>query len=152
MGRRTAAELGRQAPMNGPAPGSRFAAALCLLFGATLVGLGFGIIPSEPGTLHAPPYIIVLAGLSFWIAGIALTLGNAKPRLNHVLAAILLAFFAAIGGWVSLFGENQAFGGSVAMVSPNTNMSLARIVFGIGALLCAALSIYAFKKAIARVA
>jgi hypothetical protein len=138
--------------MKGPAPRNRLAALLCIVLGAIPIGLASGLIPSEPGAIHAPRYIIALAGLLFWVAAIALFLGNTRPRLNQLLGAILLALFAAIGGWVALFGESRAFGGGVPLASSSSNVSLARIVFGVGALLCAGLSLYAFRKAFARVA
>ncbi len=138
--------------MKGPAPRSRLAVLLCIVLGAIPIGLALGLIPAEPGALHAPRYVVALAGLLFWVAAIALVLGNTRPRLNQLLGAILFALFAAIGGWVSLFGDSHAFGGGVPLVSSSSNVSLARIVFGFGALLCAGLSLYAFKKAFARVA
>ena len=127
---------------------TRAAALLCLVLGAIPVGIGLEVLPVAPETIHAPRIIVVLAGLLFWVCAVSLMSGS-RPRWNHFFGGVILAIFAVIGGWVSIYGESDAISGGAPFASRGTNVSVARIVFGAGALLSAGLSLYAFVKAIA---
>jgi len=132
----------------GTANGNRIVAALCIVLGAIPMGLATGIFPARPGSLHAPRTIIFLAGLLFWLAAASLLIGSNRARLNHLFGAGLMAVFAIVGGWVSVFGFDSAFTGGMPFVSAAANEWIARAMFGGGAILCAALSAYAFVKAL----
>jgi hypothetical protein len=126
----------------------RLAAALCILCGALPIGIALGVIPAKPGSVHAPVSVVLFAGLLFWFAGASLLFGSTRPRVNSLLAAIILAMLAAIGAWVSIRGTSGAFGGGLLFVSHAVNEWISRSIFGCGALVCAGCSIYALKKAI----
>jgi hypothetical protein len=126
----------------------RLAAALCTLCGALPIGIALGVIPVKPGTVRAPLSIVLFAGLLFWLAGASLLFGSTRPRVNSLLAAIILALFAAIGAWVSLFGTSGAFGGGLPIVSHAANEWISRAMFACGALVCAGCSIYALARAV----
>ena len=112
------------------------------------MGMAIGIIPVKTGSLHAPTYIVFIAGLLFWIAGVSILIGSTRPRFNSLLAAILFALFAVIGGWVSLFGTSNAFGGGVPFAPHSTNEWIARVMFGAGAIVCVLCCIYALAMAV----
>ncbi len=111
-----------------------------------------GFIPVQPGDLHAPAYIVVIAGLLFWIAAVSILIGRTNPRFNSVLAAILFALLAVVGGWVSLFGTSGAFGGGAPLVSHSVGVLISRVMFGFGSIICVLCSIYALKSAVRPVA
>jgi hypothetical protein len=142
----------RQATASPQATGHRLAALLCLICGIVPIGIAFGVIPARPGSIRAPLFIVALAGLLFWFAAASLLFGSTRPRLNSLLGAMLFALFATIGGWVSVFGTGIAFRGGVSVVSSDANEWMARVIFGLGALVCAACSLYALKRAIRTVA
>ena len=131
-----------------PAPPNKpFVALLCIVLGAIPISMAFGLISAKPESMHAPPYIVALAGLLFWFAAASILSGPTRPRLNHLFGGVLLAIFAAVGGWVAIFGTDSSFGGGMPFVSHATNGWIARTIFGAGAILCAALSVYALGKA-----
>jgi hypothetical protein len=129
-----------------PTPSHRVVAALCMVLGAFPIGMAIGLIPTEPESMHAPRYIVALAGLLFWVAAGAILFGTSSPRINHLFGGILLALFAMIGGWVATFGADNFFGG-IPFASQATKGLMARAIFGSGAISCAALSVYAFGRA-----
>jgi hypothetical protein len=96
---------------------SRFAAVMCFLSGAYPLGIGLGIIPVEPGSLHAPKLIVVMAGVLFWLAAVSLLFGTTRARVNNFMGAIMLALFALIGGWVAVFGTRSVFGGGIPFLA-----------------------------------
>jgi hypothetical protein len=112
----------------------------------------FGVIPMKPGSLHAPAYIVVIAGLLFWFAALSILFGSTRPRFNSLLAAILFALLAVVGGWISFFGASNAFGGGVPLVSHAANEWVSRLMFGCGAIICLLCSFYALMRAVRPVA
>jgi hypothetical protein len=132
-----------------PTTSHRIVAALCMVLGAFPIGMAIGLIPTEPVSMHAPRYIVALAGLLFWVAAGAILFGSASSRLNHLFGGVLLAVFAIIGGWVAIFGGDNSFGG-IPFASQATNGLMARAIFGSGAISCAALSVYAFGRTFRR--
>lgn len=120
-----------------------FAVLLCAIAGAFPVGIGLGVIPYDAGKLHAPPWVIILSGAAFWLAG-ALLMARDKPRLTNGLAFVFLMMFSAIGAWVSLFGESGAFSsGEGALSGPG--ITLARVMFGFGSLVCLLMALVALR-------
>jgi hypothetical protein len=69
-----------------------------------------------------------------------------RSRANELMAAMLLLLFGAVGAWVSLFSPSEGFSGGIPFVPYESNVTLARVMFGIGALICFALSIWAFRR------
>jgi hypothetical protein len=114
----------------------RVAGSLCLLAGALIWGIAFGVVPAEPGSVHAPVWILSLAGGVFALAGLALVF-RSHEIFVCVLGNLIILCFAGIGAWVSLFGPAAHFSGGVPFVSPEANVTIARVAFGCGALLCA---------------
>lgn len=117
------------------------------------VGLGIFllIVAAEliPGVTRqandAPNPIIALAGLVFIIAGCMVFLGS-KSRANDLLAAVLCALFGVIAAWVSLFGASGGFSGGLPFVGHESNISIARVAFGLGSIMCFALAAWAFMR------
>lgn len=97
----------------------------------------------QPG--NAPIAIIILSGLAFVIAGCMVFLGT-KSRANDLLAAFLCLIFGIIGSWVAFLSPSEGFSGGVPFVSNESNVSIARVVFGIGALMCFAIAVWALTR------
>ena len=121
-------------------------AALSIALGAFLLLVASALVPGIERQAHdAPNTIIALAGLVFVIAGCMARLGQ-QSRVNDLLAAILLPVFGVIAAWVAWFSPSEGFSGGVPLVSDETNVSIARAFFGMGALLCFAMTIWALRR------
>jgi hypothetical protein len=118
----------------------------------SLVGLAVLPVPGGPGNLHAPLCIVLLIGLMFLLAGAAALMqsfGRADaagelpadaPRwmraAQYLFGVALFAAFAMLGSWVAIGGDARHFSGGIPFLGGALNVSLARIVFGFGALIC----------------
>ena len=117
--------------------------------GAVVISISAGLLPVEESLFNAPKWIVALSGFVFMVAGIMMILGE-KSGFNNLLAAALLVAMGTIGGWVALFGAGDSFSGGLPFAPDSANISLARTMFGFGALICYLMSVYAarlhFKK------
>jgi hypothetical protein len=120
-----------------------------------LVGTGVAPVPGGPHNLHAPLWVAFLAGLPFFLGGVAVLLqgivgANAKGELppaapawmraaQRLLVLAIFAVFAVIGTWIALAGDPRQFSGS--FTGFGFGVALARIAFGFGALVCWAATI-----------
>jgi hypothetical protein len=142
---------------------------LGLLAGGLYLALvGFGLLPSPGGrrNLHAPLWIVLLIGLVVLLAGVAMLIQRAghandsgdlppgAPRwmrvASYLIGVTLFAGFALIGSWVALAGDASQFSGGIPFVGHTFNVSLARIMFGFGAVLTwlatVAFAVYGARK------
>jgi hypothetical protein len=119
-------------------------ALFCLVSGGLLMLVSFGVIATSPGQRHAPDFVIALCGFAFVIAGCMVLVGR-QSRLNDLLAAILCLLFGATGAWVGIYGPSEGFSGGIPLISNEANVRLARWVFGVGSLVCFAISGWAFR-------
>ena len=120
-------------------------ALLCIALGGFLILVACGLIEDDPSKRHAPDLIIALCGSVFLIAGIMILVGH-HSRVNDLLAAILCMTFGIIGAWVAIYGASEGFSGGLPLLSDEANTSLARGAFGLGSLLCFAISGWALKR------
>lgn len=118
----------------------------CLLLGCYPIAVALGFIPVDDGELTAPRWIIAGAGLTFVVAGLMILFAN-HSRANDYLAGVLLLLFGALAMWVSVLSSEEGFSGGLPFLSPELNIVVGRWVFGFGALICFALSVYAFRRA-----
>ncbi len=117
-----------------------------------LIGFGALPVPGGPRNLHAPLWVVVLAGLVFFLGGAAVlvqALGRANASgelpagaphwmriVQYLIGVTIFASFALIGSWIAVGGEARQFSGGVPFFGGGANVSIARIMFGIGALIC----------------
>lgn len=112
--------------------------------GVFFVLMGAGIIPIELQENEAPAWIITVCGVIFCVAA-ALTLRGQGAKFNQLLSAVLIALMGTIGAWVALFGDSGQMSGGINLLSDAGNITLGRVVFGLGALVCYAIAIHAFR-------
>ena len=121
------------------------------LWGIT-IGLEVLPVPGGRDNLHGPLWIAILLGVVVFLAGAACIIqgvgrANAYAELpadaplwmravQYLIGVALFAAFAVLGGWIALAGDARHFSGGVPFLGP-FNVSLARIAFGFGALICA---------------
>jgi hypothetical protein len=94
---------------------------------------------------NTPVWVIGLAGVMFVIAGVMIFLRNYSRALD-LLAAIVLASFTLITGWITFHASSEGFSGGIPFLPNDMNVSFARVMFGLGALLCFGGFLYAIKR------
>lgn len=115
--------------------------------------IGFEVLPVPGGrnSLHGPLWLATLIGLLVMLAGAACILqgigrANAHAELpadapfwmraaQYLIGVALFADFAVLGTWIAFLGEGRHFSGGTPFLG-GSNVSLARIMFGFGALVC----------------
>lgn len=122
----------------------KWAGLLFEITGLTFILMGAGIIPYEKAPGDAPGWILAVCGGVFFLAGISIHMGD-KSKHQNLLAGVLVGLMGTIGAWVALFGASGNFSGGMTLLSDSSNISLARWVFGSGALICFATAAYAIR-------
>jgi hypothetical protein len=114
------------------------------------IGVGLLPVPGGPRNLHAPLWVVLLAGLVFLLAGAAVLI-QAMGRANesgdlpfdapfwlragqYLVGVTIFASFALIGSWIALAGEARQFSSNVPFFGGAA--LIARIMFGFGAVIC----------------
>lgn len=113
--------------------------------GMFIVLMALDIIPTDEADKNAPDWVILACGAIFFLTGIMIKLGD-RGRWSDLLAGFLILAFALVGGWIAVFGAGEKMSGGFWFASRETNISIARLVFGFGSLICLAISAYAFRR------
>jgi len=123
--------------------------ALCALMGLAILLVALRIIPTDEAKFHAPHWVVGAAGLTFFLAGIAiLTTPPGSPEAapggpatwrTFLLGAGIVGALAAVFNWVAFGPGPRQFGGTVsipfvAVSGPQSEWS-GRAIFGIAAAL-----------------
>jgi hypothetical protein len=103
-----------------------------------------GVLPVQTAN-DTPMWIIGLIGAMFVTAGAMIFLRN-YSRLLDMFAALILASFTLVTGWIAFYGSAKGFSGGIPFLPHDMNVSLARIMFGLGAILCFSGFLYALKR------
>jgi hypothetical protein len=130
--------------------------------GLFIVLVSVDIIHTDPASIHAPRWVLTLAGMIFTFAGLyILSTGLLAPGeqgngllswIQYFLRLGLLTAFAAVFLWVGFGSGEREFNSSGSFLfftlSGKGNDILGRIVFGGGGLLAALITAYfAFSEA-----
>jgi len=119
---------------------------VCIALGCYPLSIALGLLPVDEAKVMAPMWVIAMSGIVFVIAGGMILSGN-HSWANDLLAGILCLLFGIMGTWVSFFSASEGFSGGVPLLPHESNVTLGRWVFGTGALICFAVSAYAFWRA-----
>jgi hypothetical protein len=130
-----------------------FFAAVAAGAGAYFFAVGARVlpIPGGPSNLHGPLWVVLCAGLSFFLAGGAIaiqTLGHANTAgdlpaeapqwmraVQYLIGFTIFCCFGAITSWVAFGPGERHFSGTFASVDAATNAVIGRTAFGIGAVI-----------------
>jgi putative effector of murein hydrolase LrgA (UPF0299 family) len=115
------------------------------------VGAGILPVPGGPRNLHAPLWVVVCAGLAFFLGGLAMfvqAIGKANESgdlpanapqwlrvVQYLIGVAIFVSFALVGTWIAIGGEAGQFSGSVGGLSGGVGVGIGRTVFGIGAII-----------------
>ena len=119
-------------------------AVIAMACGVFALLVASGVLPIQTA-YDTPMWVVGLVGVVFVIASVMIFMRNHSRALD-LFAAIILASFALIGGWVTLFASPEGFSGGIPFLPHDTNVSLGRIMFGFGAILCFGAFLYALKR------
>jgi len=119
-------------------------ALLAIACGGYALLLAAGVIPGETAN-DTPLWVVAAVGFIFVIAGFMIFLRD-QSRALDLLAAILLGAFTLITAWITFYSSSEGFSGGIPFASQDTNVSLARVMFGLGTLMCFAGFLYALKR------
>jgi hypothetical protein len=115
--------------------------------------IGFEVVPVPGGraNLHGPLWIATLLGAIALLAGASCLIqgigrANASAELpadapfwlraaQYLIGVTMFASFAVLGTWVTVGGDARYVSGGIPFLGAG-NISLARIAFGFGALIC----------------
>jgi hypothetical protein len=130
-----------------------FAAAIAAGFGGYFILVGVRLLPIPGGhaNLHAPLWLVLCAGLAFFLAGVGIAtqvLGHADadaempadaPRwlrmVQYLVGLTIFCCFGAIAGWVAFGPGTRHFSGTLIFGSAATKEMIGRVAFGVGAVL-----------------
>jgi hypothetical protein len=149
--------------------GNYIYAALAVATGVYFFFMGARLlpIPGGPSNLHGPHWVVLCAGVAFFLAGVAIaiqTAGHADattgdlpanaPRwmgaAQYLISLTIFVCFGLIASWVAFGPGERHFSGTFEFAGPATNAAIGRTAFGVGALiiwLCtAAVVAFGFRK------
>jgi hypothetical protein len=116
-----------------------------------LAGAGVLPLPGGPDNLHGPLWLVLCAGLVFFLAGVAVLLqafGHASDQgefpaeaptwlrvVQYLIGLTIFATFGVIGSWIAFGPGERAFSGSLSFISGESGAAVGRAVFGVGAII-----------------
>ena len=120
--------------------------------GLYIIGVALGLLPMPDGGAGAPPFVIVLAGLTFVFVGCSLAirahtgardtdgdLPKAAPawaKMSYrIIAIAITGSLASIGTWVAIGGDPRKFSVSGPIGSIPAGETIGRAVFALGAVI-----------------
>lgn len=125
----------------------RISGGVLLLMGLIIAAVSVDIIRVDESAIHVPRWVLFLIAIVFGSSG-GLAIAGQNSRTGDVLAAVIFFAMAVIGGWVSLLGSPDRVSGGLALLPREVNVGIARVLFGLGAMLNGAMCIYALRRSI----
>ena len=117
-----------------------------VLAGLPIMAVATGLITPKPGSMHAPPWVVFLAGSSFSLAGIMILMPDTMSKLRGFVGVVFMTAFASIFVWIAFGPGERRFSGGFSIgplftSSPSGEME-GRIAFGIAAVLLSAFALW----------
>ncbi len=119
-----------------------------ILMGVLILLAAFGIGPMSGSQMNAPRWVIGLCGLFFASGGLIVIAPTHK--MASLAAGIMVAGITVICAWVALFGDARYFSGGLSIFSRETEVLIARALFGFVAVLGIAISANAVRRTLRR--
>lgn len=99
--------------------------------GIYFVGMAVGLFEIEPGTLHAPEWVLGIVGLITLAIGLAL-LTSRWGQLRLIMVALILLGFIALSCWMVFWVDPESISGGFPFLSAWTNGVIAKVLVGFG--------------------
>lgn len=123
-----------------------FTGAFFILMGVLILLAAFGIGPMSGSQMNAPRWVIGLCGLFFLSGGVIVIAPTHK--IARLAAGVAVMGITVLCAWVALFGDARYFSGGLSLFSRDTEVLIARTLFGAVAVLGIAISGNAARRAI----
>jgi len=126
----------------------RLTGIVCLVLGTSVWLIALRIIPYDESKFHAPDWVIMLAGGVFVLGGLAI-LFQSRQLVVTLLGNLIVISFAVVTAWIALHGESEQFSSNLVLLSHDTNVKIARVVFGACSVMCALILIPGVRHLVA---
>ena len=117
-----------------------------VLAGLPIMAVATGLITPKPGSMHAPSWVVFLAGSSFSLAGIMILMPDTSAKLRGFVGAVFMTAFASIFVWIAFGPGERRFSGGFSIgplfSSSSSSEMEGRIAFGIAAVLLSAFALW----------
>ena len=139
-------DMTKVSPLLGLSMGGLFASV-----GLTIVLVSLGLIPVDPSSVHAPMWVLGLAGVVFMLPGLLMCYYAIRNGLSPdgatfeekawggpgwFVGAVIISAFGAIGLWVGFGDGPRQFGGGITGTERE-----GRFVFGSMGVLCTVMAV-----------
>lgn len=118
---------------------------LLLVSGLVIELTVFDIISIDENLVHAPNWVIALLGILFLSGGLVIVV-SPESSIATWSAGTLVIAMTLVSAWVAVYGSSEHFSGDLPFISQDTNVIIARIIFGCVSLLGLAIILAAAKK------
>lgn len=112
--------------------------------------MGAGWIPVDPDSIHAPGWVIVVAGLVFALGGVMCYTQHMGDEVNNLFLFVFMCAFASMFTWVAFGPGEREFTGSGSVggvgIAGRVGESMGRIAFGFGSVLMWAIALAVGSK------
>ncbi len=119
--------------------------ALLIVAGLVIELTVLDIISIDENLVHAPNWVIALLGILFLSSGLVIVV-SPESSIATWSAGTLVIGLTMVSAWVALYGSSEHFSGDWPFISRDTNVIIARIIFGCVSFLGLAIILAAAKK------
>lgn len=119
-------------------------AILCLLAGSIVGAAGLGLLPKNLMIADAPPRLLAAGGIILALLGF-LSLAR-DHRASETITSLLFLAVAAGAGWLTFIAPPGTVNEYVPFIPASVNESLARLLFGLGAVACVGLAFVGLRR------
>ena len=119
--------------------------ALLIVAGLVIELTVLDIISIDENLVHAPNWVISLLGILFLSSGLVIVV-SPESSIASWSAGTLVIAMTLVSAWVAVYGSSEHFSGDLPFISRDTNVIIARIIFGCVSLLGLAIILAAAKK------
>ena len=118
--------------------------------GAYPFAIGIGLVRPPPGSVHAPLWVVALAGGCFVLVGALLLVPDRDVRLKGLIGGVLVTAMALIFDWVAVGPGERHFSGGLSIGGMSarsaTGETGGRIAFGVAAVLLDAFALWGWYR------
>jgi len=121
-----------------------------LAAGVFPVLIGLGLVVPRPGSVHAPLWVVLLAGCLFLLAGVLILLPERLTLARGFFGGLLVTAMAVVFDWVAFGPGERRFGGGISVggffAASQSGELGGRVAFGIAGALITLLAIWGWVK------
>lgn len=144
--------------MNAPRPAqqpmtrrqSLFVGIAFIAVGVYPLAIGLGFAAARPGSVHAPLWVVAIAGACFIFIGAAFAAPREDTRLRGFLLGLMVTGLAIVFDWVAFGPGERHFSGGISFAGnamrAASDETSGRIAFGIAAVILDAFAAWGWYR------